>query len=48
MRLRTYLLLSYLALIAIFLVGAWFIDALRAWATSPKAPSTSPTRPSAT
>ncbi len=27
MRLRTYLILSYLALIAILFVGAWFIDA---------------------
>ena len=27
MRLRTYLILSYLALIAILVVGAWFIDA---------------------
>jgi class 3 adenylate cyclase/HAMP domain-containing protein len=27
MRLRTYLILSYLALIAIFFVGGWFIDA---------------------
>src|SRR5512139_891907 len=27
MRLRTYLILSYLALIALFFAGAWFIDA---------------------
>ena len=27
MRLRTYLILSYLALIVILFVGAWFIDA---------------------